>query len=473
MGWYQESVINVTQNSSSVTGVATRWVSNAREGEALIGPDGRIYEIAAIASDKAMTISPAYKGATAAGQAYAIVPVEGYVKRLADQAARVLNSITLDLSEKVDVSELPQAVRDTVLDGIAFNVATAVLGSDTVLQALGKLQAQASNKVDKVAGKVLSSNDFTNTERVKLANIAEQSTKNASDADLRDRATHTGTQAISTVNGLQSALDGKETPAGALAQMNAFGLGGAGTGVSVENLDDYSIPTGFYRVNAATAGAHPVATAASAQLLTLRWNATNMSQLYVGLGAGQLFTRGYTTNGLWQPWRHIALSSYDATTASSANAFMDANGNLQRSTSSAKYKTQVELVDDVLMQAVIDGAEPVWYRSLCEADPADHSYWGLIAESLAEIDPRFVHWARPNKTVERTELVEVGRDENDQPICETEIHTEQVPDTDAPLQAEGVMYERLVVPLLWHAKKTQARVEALEQRLAAREAANG
>ena len=43
----------------------------------------------------------------------------------------------------------------------------------------------------------------------KLDGIASGATANATDADLRDRSTHTGSQAISTVTGLQDALDGK------------------------------------------------------------------------------------------------------------------------------------------------------------------------------------------------------------------------------------------------------------------------
>jgi hypothetical protein len=39
-------------------------------------------------------------------------------------------------------------------------------------------------------------------------NVANGATANATDAQLRDRATHTGAQAISTVTGLQAALDG-------------------------------------------------------------------------------------------------------------------------------------------------------------------------------------------------------------------------------------------------------------------------
>lgn len=69
--------------------------------------------------------------------------------------------------------------------------------------------ADLTGKVDKVAGKGLSANDFSNADVAKLAGIAEQATKNAADAQLRDRSTHTGTQAISTVTGLQAAIDGK------------------------------------------------------------------------------------------------------------------------------------------------------------------------------------------------------------------------------------------------------------------------
>lgn len=48
---------------------------------------------------------------------------------------------------------------------------------------------------------------MTGAERTKLAGIATGATANATDAQLRDRSTHTGTQAISTITGLQAALD--------------------------------------------------------------------------------------------------------------------------------------------------------------------------------------------------------------------------------------------------------------------------
>jgi len=50
---------------------------------------------------------------------------------------------------------------------------------------------------------------MTAADKTKLDGVATGATANATDAQLRDRATHTGSQAISTVTGLQTALDGK------------------------------------------------------------------------------------------------------------------------------------------------------------------------------------------------------------------------------------------------------------------------
>jgi hypothetical protein len=47
------------------------------------------------------------------------------------------------------------------------------------------------------------------SDKTKLDSIASGATANSPDATLLNRANHTGTQEISTVNGLQTALDGK------------------------------------------------------------------------------------------------------------------------------------------------------------------------------------------------------------------------------------------------------------------------
>jgi hypothetical protein len=51
--------------------------------------------------------------------------------------------------------------------------------------------------------------DLTAAQARAILNVADGATANASDSALRDRATHTGEQAIGTVTGLQPALDGK------------------------------------------------------------------------------------------------------------------------------------------------------------------------------------------------------------------------------------------------------------------------
>lgn len=50
---------------------------------------------------------------------------------------------------------------------------------------------------------------FTATEKTKLSGITPGATANDTDANLKSRANHTGTQAISTVTNLQTTLDGK------------------------------------------------------------------------------------------------------------------------------------------------------------------------------------------------------------------------------------------------------------------------
>uniref|UniRef100_A0A6M3M1C6 Minor tail protein gp31 C-terminal domain-containing protein n=1 Tax=viral metagenome TaxID=1070528 RepID=A0A6M3M1C6_9ZZZZ len=74
-------------------------------------------------------------------------------------------------------------VRSVVLTGLSVATNAAIAATDTVLSALGKLQAQitalgttVSNKVDKVAGKQLSTEDYTTAEKDKLASLSPAGT---------------------------------------------------------------------------------------------------------------------------------------------------------------------------------------------------------------------------------------------------------------------------------------------------------
>lgn len=62
-------------------------------------------------------------------------------------------------------------------------------------------------KVDKSGTKVLSDENYSTAEKSKLSGIATGATANDTDANLKNRANHTGQDQISDVSGLQSALD--------------------------------------------------------------------------------------------------------------------------------------------------------------------------------------------------------------------------------------------------------------------------
>ncbi|HEX8261240.1 MAG TPA: tail fiber domain-containing protein [Allosphingosinicella sp.] len=149
-----------------------------------------------------------------------------------------------------------------------------------------------------------------------------------------------------------------------------------------------------------------------------------------------------------------------ATTASGANAFLDAglSNALYRSTSSLRYKTDVKDVDGKYLDKLLD-LRPVRYRSTAEADDPSLSHFGLIAEEVAEIEPRLVNFTYADEDYE--EVAVTAEDGEGGPRTERRLREgaeRKVPD--------GVQYDRLTVLLLGLAKRQQGRIEALEGRLA-------
>lgn len=84
---------------------------------------------------------------------------------------------------------------------------------------------------------------FTSTEQEKLAGIAAGATVNDTDSNLKSRANHTGTQAVSTVTGLQAALDGKAPLASPTFTGTVSGVTKDHVGLgSVDNTSDLAKP---------------------------------------------------------------------------------------------------------------------------------------------------------------------------------------------------------------------------------------
>lgn len=147
------------------------------------------------------------------------------------------------------------------------------------------------------------------------------------------------------------------------------------------------------------------------------------------------------------------------TTASAANAFLDSGSTpaneLLRSTSSIRYKRDVEDLDFGAAQNLLK-ARPVWYRSAIERDRQDHSHYGLIAEELAEIDPRLVQWGYTPEAFDHVEI----KDEDGKVTS-----TQTVLKKGAVKVPDGVTYDRLTVLLLKLVQDLTARVETLETQL--------
>lgn len=125
------------------------------------------------------------------------------------------------------------------------------------------------------------------------------------------------------------------------------------------------------------------------------------------------------------------------TTASAANAYLDsgASNKLLRSTSSIRYKKDIETVQDSYADALLQ-MRPVWYRSKVENDNQAFGWYGLIAEEVAAIDPRLVQWGYAD---EDCETVEVEQANGDAPMLERR------PKAGAVKVPDGVQYERLFV----------------------------
>ncbi|BBH46890.1 phage tail protein [Pseudomonas sp. KU43P] len=92
MPWYRTGTVAITAGQTTVTGTGTNFSANGRVGDAFLGPDGRWYEVTNIASGAVLSILPAYQGATVSGGSYAITPVQGYTKTLADKFNDIANT---------------------------------------------------------------------------------------------------------------------------------------------------------------------------------------------------------------------------------------------------------------------------------------------------------------------------------------------------------------------------------------------
>jgi len=90
MAWYAAGTIAVTNGSAAVVGTGTSFVDNVKAGDALRGPDERLYQIASVNSSTSLTLARNYAGASAAGQAYEILSTQDALAVLAKNVALLI-----------------------------------------------------------------------------------------------------------------------------------------------------------------------------------------------------------------------------------------------------------------------------------------------------------------------------------------------------------------------------------------------
>lgn len=131
-----------------------------------------------------------------------------------------------------------------------------------------------------------------------------------------------------------------------------------------------------------------------------------------------------------------ASGVYGTTTVNAGNVFVGADGQLKRSTSSRRYKQDIKVLSGRDAAGVWD-LNPVSYRSLAPGDDPDACHVGLLAEDVATVDGRLVHWRR---------------------------------DSEGGCHPDGVQYDRVCVLLLAELKQERAERQDALARLRALEA---
>ncbi|MBC3411272.1 hypothetical protein HU720_08140 [Pseudomonas sp. SWRI51] len=215
MPWYRQGTVAIAAGQTTVAGTGTNFALNARVGDAFLGPDGRWYEVANIASSTVLSILPAYLGENVASGTYAITPVQGYVKESADRLRAVtdgLGEITQDVeaaSKSAEAAEASAAAASDSADKASDDRAAAESAAEGA-QASRIKASQHEEAAEQAAAEALSYRDSTGA----LADRAEESAEAARvSAEAAAQSEHNVShKANSGANSDITSLSGLTTP---------------------------------------------------------------------------------------------------------------------------------------------------------------------------------------------------------------------------------------------------------------------
>jgi hypothetical protein len=273
----------------------------------------------------------------------------------------------------------------------------------------------------------------------------------------------------STVSGTYAIAIGTNAAAGANGLKVSWGYGGvSGVGGNITGLSsgncgiNETSPGGSLQVTSYGAAVKGLIVKAAASQTANIFEAQNSSGTVLAAisSAGAISTSstlsatgGITCGGTFTINTNAITSSTDinltpgstadrvifnnlATTSSSANAVFGSSGGLAKSTSSLRYKTDIQTLAEVNAEHIVDNLRAVQYKSLAAGDPPENVFIGLIAEEVAQIAPNLVAYAL---------IPEVSE-------------VEMVPD--------GVAYDRIAVVLLPIVQRQKQQISLLEAEIA-------
>ena len=153
--------------------------------------------------------------------------------RLSTDAARTITGFVAESGSSVtlhNVGSFPITIAHESTSSVAANRVISTTGADLTIPVNSGITitydgTTARWRATAVVRSTIESWWAASSDKSKLDGIATGATANATDAQLRDRTTHTGSQTISTVTGLQAALDGKQAAGSYAASVHAHVVG--------------------------------------------------------------------------------------------------------------------------------------------------------------------------------------------------------------------------------------------------------
>lgn len=182
---------------------------------------------------------------------------------------------------------------------------------------------------------------------------------------------------------------------------------------------------------------------------------SNFNKQYAHLnGETSVMVRAFRGSGTWSEWTALSTNTftYKTTTASGANVVVTSTGELQRSTSSERYKdilSPLELDDERYEEAM--ALKPIVYRSTANADNPAYHYYSFSAEELGSYDPAFTLWR------ETEAVTDEDGNATEQPLAERQAEGININALLAMSHAIAIKQGELI-------KSLEARIETLEKR---------